>query len=461
MHSLTVKLTFAFLLVSVTGVLLVALFIRRQTEHEFGQFVLSRYQVDLVSELAGYYEQRGSWEGFQTIVTFDPRRRQGGRLPVAPAPVTLVDAGGNVIYSRNHELEGVQLQPEELARAAPINVDEQLVGWVIFDSGGGGLAFEESPESEFLANVNRAVVLGVLGAVLISLLLGILLARTISRPVREVTAATKVVAAGELGVQVPVRTRDELGELASSFNQMSADLARSNEQRRQMTADIAHDLRTPLSVILGYMEALSEGKLEPSPQTFDIMYAKGRHLQHLIDDLRILALADAGELTLTRRPISPAWLLEHTALTHMMQAEEKGISLRVEEPAAEESSLVNVDPERMGQVLSNLVSNALRYTPAGGKIVLAQRQNGQKTMMSVADSGAGIDPEDLPHIFDRFYRSDKARSQGSAGRQSSESGLGLAIARSIVEAHGGSLTVDSTLGEGACFTITLLVLDAG
>jgi two-component system sensor histidine kinase BaeS len=284
-------------------------------------------------------------------------------------------------------------------------------------------------------------------AMLVALLVGVLLARTISRPVREVTAATQVVAEGDLGYQVPVRTKDELGELAIAFNKMSADLAFSNEQRRQMTADIAHELRSPLSVILGYMEALSAGKLEPNAETFGIMYTKGQHLQHLIDELRTLALADAGELTLTRRPVGPQMLLEHTALAHMVQAQEKDITLLVE--AGDALPDIQVDAERLGQVLGNLVNNAIRHTPQGGRITLSAGVTGEAVQLRVVDTGPGIDPADLPHIFDRFYRSDKSRQQNG------ESGLGLAIAKSIVEAHGGNITVESTRGSGATFIITL------
>jgi two-component system sensor histidine kinase BaeS len=456
MRSLTLKFTLAFLFVSVVGVALTAVFVRQRTKQEFDQFVLDRYQIDLLDDLSTYYRENNSWAEIGAIVV---RTRFGRRSGAFPAPLTLTDAAGLVIYGGLQNTAGRTLTEEELDRAAPVKVDDETVGWVLFaEFAGDEFNQAESPEARFLENVNQSVLFGALAAIAVALVIGLFLARTISRPVREVTAATHIVAGGDLGYQVPVRTKDELGELAASFNRMSDDLAKANQQRRQMTADIAHDLRTPLSIILGYMEALSTGRLEATPETFEIMYDRGRHLQHLIDDLRTLALADAGELSLNRRPVEPAALLEHTALAHMVQAQEKGVTLRLEEAAAQELVAgqpmadlpqIEVDPERMTQVLGNLISNALRHTPQGGEIVLAAGREAWAVQLSVRDTGEGIEAEELPYIFDRFYRSDKSR------QQSGESGLGLAIARSIVLAHGGEITVTSTPGEGTTFTITI------
>jgi signal transduction histidine kinase len=247
-----------------------------------------------------------------------------------------------------------------------------------------------------------------------------------------------------------VRTNDELGELAASFNQMSADLAQANQSRRQMTADIAHDLRTPMSVIMGYTESLKDGRLQGSQETYEILHQEARHLSHLIEDLRFLSLADAGELPLIKRPIPPQALLERVALAHMAQAEEKGVTLQVQERP--ELPTVELDPERMTQVLGNLVSNALRHTPAGGTISLAANiQDNNHLTITVHDTGTGIPAEDLPHIFERFFRGDRVR------QRTGSSGLGLAIARSIVEAHKGTITADSQEEQGTTFTITLSI----
>jgi two-component system sensor histidine kinase BaeS len=450
MRSLTLKLTLAFLFVSIVGVALTAVVVRQQTQHQFGRFVLDRYQVDLLDDLATYYSQNGSWQGFNAIVFRGPSRRPGMAPGVYLAPITLVDVDGQVVYGGYQYEAGQQVPDKELENAFPVEVESETVGWVLFAATGDqSVNPPESPEAAFLGRVNLAIVFGAIAAIIIALLLGILLARTISRPVREVTAATQIVAGGNLGFQVPVRTKDELGELAESFNHMSADLARVTEQRRQMTADIAHDLRTPLSVILGYMEALSTGKLEATPETFEVMYTKGKHLQHLIEDLRLLALADAGELILNRRPVEARALLEHVALAYQVQAGQKGIEVKVD--AQDEMPLINVDPDRFNQVLNNLVGNALRHTSEGGCIELSAAAAGEGATLLVRDNGDGISPEDLPHIFDRSYRGDKSRQQST----NAESGLGLAIAKSIVEAHSGEISAASEPGQGATFTILL------
>jgi two-component system sensor histidine kinase BaeS len=452
MRSLAAKLTLAFLIVGIAGALLVALFLNQQTRSAFDRFVLQSYQREIVSRLEEYYEVYGNWEA---ITGAEPPRfpsRYGGPHGSTPPRdlFTVANDNGQVILAGRQYPLGYQLDNQDIERAVPVEVNGRNVGWVLFaqqPERAGSVA--GTLEANFLASIRQALIWGGLAAVLVALVLGALLARTISRPVRELTAATQRMAGGELGIQVPVRTKDEVGELATSFNQMSSDLAGATRARRQMTADIAHDLRTPLSVILGYTEALSDHKLSGTPETYEVMHKEAQHLSRLIDDLRLLSLADTGELPLNRRPVGPQDLLERAAAAHRPQAAKKNLELQVR--AASALPAIDVDPDRMAQVLNNLIGNAIRHTPPDGRVTLSAARQDGAVLLAVTDTGVGIPAEDLPYIFNRFYRGDQAR------RQNGESGLGLAIAQSIVQAHGGTIAVDSTPGAGATFTITLPV----
>lgn len=449
MRSLALKLTLAFLIVGLTGASLVAFFVSRQTQRQFDQFVLDRYHLDLVEELANYYETQGSWENLNAVFVANRNRPQGGHRH-GWIPVTVVDADNVVVVGGSLYQPGARLGSEALRQAFPIEVNGRVVGRILLTgTAGQGSAPPESPEFQFIAGVRRAIIYSALVATAIALLLGMLLARTISEPVQALIQATRRVAQGDLNHEAPVRSRDEIGQLAASFNQMTANLARSNELRRQMTADIAHDLRTPTSVILGYTEALSDGKLQGTADMYQIMHKEAQQLNHMIEDLRTLSLADAGELPLVRQTVSPQALLADAAAAYQVQASNQGVTLRVE--AATDLPSIHVDPGRINQVLANLISNALRHTPSGGEVVLAATHQAERLILSVKDTGSGIAPEDLPHIFRRFYRSDKARSQNG------ESGLGLAIARSIVEMHNGRISAESFPGQGTTLTITLPV----
>ncbi len=308
-----------------------------------------------------------------------------------------------------------------------------------------------TPAGNFEDSVYRGVATGLGIGVLLALGVGLVLARQLIRPLRTLTTATEVLAGGALGHQVPVTTQDEIGELTHAFNQMSHDLAHAEELRQQMTADIAHDLRTPLTVIAGYTEGLSEGKIKQSPQTYQAMNQQVQLLQHLLDDLRLLSLSDAGKLSLNKRPTDPRALLERTAVAYLPQAEAQGVALSV--VGDTDLPLVAVDVERMVQVLNNLVSNALRFTTAGERIELRVAAKSQRILLEIRDTGRGIPAPDLPHIFERFYRADSARSRTDP----KTSGLGLAIAKAIVEEHGGTISVSSVVGAGTTFSINLLL----
>jgi signal transduction histidine kinase len=229
---------------------------------------------------------------------------------------------------------------------------------------------------------------------------------------------------------------------------MSQKVARANQLRKQMTADIAHDLRTPLTVIAGYIESMRDGVLQPTPARLSLIYSEIEGLQHLVGDLRMLTQVDAGELPLHPQRIAPRALLEHAAATYEHRADQQEVALELEAP--EGLPDLRVDEGRMNQVFGNLLSNALRYTPAGGCVRLSARAAGGKVTLVLADTGEGIAAEDLPFIFDRFHRADKSRHS-----ETGESGLGLAIVKALVEAQGGTVRAESKVGEGTTILIEL------
>lgn len=443
MRSLTVKLTLAFLLVGTTGALLVALLVSQRTRSEFNRFLSERDQAVLVDALDTYYAAHGGWDDVSTtLFTTSP-------FDMYSRGVTLVDANNVVVFGRGPFQVGTQAPADVLSTSTPIEVNGQKVGALLVPSPNDrGPNDRPPPDIAFLDRVTWAASISAGVAALIALILGILLARTLSRPVRELTAATQAMARGKLDQRVLVRSRDEIGELAASFNQMSTDLARASQLRKQMTADLAHDLRTPLSILRGYTEGLQDGRLNGNPKLFTIMHGEVEHLQRLVEDLRVLSLADAGELPLNKRSVDPRALLERAGLAYIMEAEQQGVALRVETP--DDLPSISVDTDRMAQVLNNLVSNALRYTHAG-EIVLQAQASDEQVQLQVSDTGSGIAAEDLPFIFDRFYRADKSRQRSD----SATSGLGLAITKAIVEAHDGSISASSLPDRGTTFTITL------
>lgn len=477
MRSLALKLTLAFLVVSLTGAALAAAVARWTTGKAFDLLVLELARSNFIEEASAYYQEYGSWEGFRQTLrppqsagqaalpppgppiprqpadqpprpraqpAPPPVPRQPARLP-PPPPFVLVDQTGEVVVPGGAYRPGDYVPPMVLATGIPIEVEGDIVGTVLTT---GEIPTRSAEEDAYIERTNRALLVAALGATVVALVLGLVFTRTLTHPLRELTAAVCALSQGELSRQVVVRSRDEVGELATAFNQMSADLAHAHHLRRQMTADIAHDLRTPLMVIGGYIESMRDSMLAPSAERFETMYAEVQHLQHLVEDLRTLALADAGELPLHLDEIAPHVLLHRVAAAYELSAAQRQIALVVQVDA--EVPVICVDVERMMQVLRNLMSNALRYTPARGQIILAAQAQDSHIHVFVRDTGKGIAPEVLPHIFERFYRGDTAREQ-----QSNETGLGLAIARSIVQAHGGVLQAESQPGHGATFIITL------
>ncbi len=438
---------------------------------------IQSFQHNYALSLGDYYEANGeSWAGVDK--RFDAPPFDG---PGSWAGYALASADGRIVASNDRNLpEGTTIDPRDLKNGIPITAHGSQVGTLVMRSGLRYLPNASAPASpmrptrDFVLPIIRSFLIAalILGGSL--LLLAVFFAQRLSRPLRNLTAAAQQLATGQLDVQVGRAPIREVDELTQAFNGMAQALASADRQRRQMTADIAHELRTPLTIIKGRLEGLQDGVYSTTPEELDRLLSETALLERLIEDLRLLALAEAGQIPLYRELIDPRDLLEHTRAAFAGQASAQGVRLEVDAPAGLPS--IDADPQRMTQVLANLVANALRYTPSGGSITLtAQTEDGgwrmenssqagappssilhppSSILFGVSDTGMGIAAEDLPYIFDRFYRADRSRTRGSGG-----AGLGLAIAKQIVAAHGGSIWATSAEEQGTTICIALPVAE--
>lgn len=391
MRSLSSKLTLSFLIVALAGIVLVAFLANQTTASNFEFYLSSRGDSPLGVQPEGFSGMMG----------------------------------------------GMMRNPEAVRRMA------QMMG---------------VPERGFLQAVNNSIWIGGIVAVIVALGISVVMARQITLPLRNLTLAAKNIAGGDLSQRVQAGTRDEIGELASAFNSMAESLARNEQLRRNMVADIAHELRTPLSVIQGNLEAILDGVVEPTTENVSSIHEETLVLARLVSDLRELSLAEAGQLKLQKEPTDLAEVVRKAVSKYRPEADEKRINLDFQ--VAGELPVVSVDPQRVSQVIGNLLSNAVRHTGAGGDVCVSVRlsdgagtafgQQNPLVVVSVADTGGGIPAEELPFVFERFYRLDKSRSRSSGG-----SGIGLAIVKHLVEAHCGKVWAESEVGKGSVFSFSL------
>ncbi|MEJ2448557.1 MAG: HAMP domain-containing sensor histidine kinase [Anaerolineales bacterium] len=465
MRSISIKIFLVLLVVSVVGALFTTFYLQFQTRNAFDAYIQEQNQSQLADQLIVHFQEQGSWENvdevFQAFYFSSPIGGQGkgnqgagfqgrspNRLGENSLPLfVLADQNGVVLSGfTNHSgyQEGVQLPENIINKSLKLELEGDVIGY---------LAAVPTPpnrtniQQTFLETVKRGLLVSALVTLLIALVLGGFLIMSFTKPIRKLADATERVANGELGYQVDIKSSDELGRLATSFNSMSSDLKNADLSRKQMTADIAHDLRTPLSILHGYTEAMSEGKLDGTSEIYQVMHQQAQHLNYLIDDLRTLSLLDSNELSFQIQKIDPETILNQTLAAFLPLAQEKNISISLEN----ESPLpwITLDPDRLTQILGNLVSNAVNLLSEGDRIWLKTWNEPGKVNIKIRDNGPGISAEDLPHIFDRHYRTDKSRTRGPES-----SGLGLAITRKLVEAQGGEITANSEIGRGTAFTIS-------
>ncbi len=458
MRSLFWKGMLAFLVVILVAVGTIALLSGWITEIEFRRYALVHEELwdRQAADLAAYYAANGTWDGVQdTLQPLQAGEGQGyGRSRRGAGPPAfdyrVVDLQRRAVGDTAQAPGGIVSQAD-LASAIPVELEGQVVGYVLPATQARADLPLDPTQVEFLARVRTSLWIAALAAALVALLVGGLLFRSIVAPLRRLTAASQAVAEGDLSARGTARGRDEVAQLAQAFNRMAGSLARAEEARRNQTADVAHELRTPLSVLQGALEAMLDGVYPANRENLLSALAQVRTLVRLVEDLRVLALADAGQLRLDVASLDLAAFLQQAVEAHQIQAQQRGVALALDVPAALPPVLA--DRDRLAQVVGNLLSNALRYVPKGGHIsVRAASQEGE-VAVAVADDGPGMPPEDLSHLFERFWRADPARRRTTGG-----SGLGLTIARSLVQAHGGRIWAESVEGHGSTFTFTLPVV---
>lgn len=475
-RSLWFKLVGALALVIVVTLVAVILTINLVTVRQYDLLVTHNGQLwatQLAPELAASYSTHGDWREAQTILT-NPWADQdipgnhwgmmgsdnhmpgmmgggwgvssGGMWDMMGFRLLLADEAGLIVADSEEAMQGQPLTEEALALGTPVIADGQQVGTLVVALDSPTVVF--SPQVGFVLTVSRAAILAALAAGLAALVIGTWLFRRITRPLTALSHAARTMESGQFEVRVPASSGDELGAVAHSFNHMAEELQRQESLRQQMVADVAHELRTPLSVMQGTLEAMLDGVLKPSQKELRNLHGEARRLARLVEDLRTLSLADAGQLKLELAPVEIGDLVEQVAGS--MESLARSRKIKMETQIASDLPAIRGDEDRLAQVLTNLIDNALRYTPQGGRVTVSAANNSDQIVLAVRDTGPGIAPQDIPMVFEHFWRGDKSRSRAGGG-----SGIGLAIVRQLARMHGGQAEVDSQIGQGSTFRVYL------
>ncbi|MFN8421056.1 MAG: HAMP domain-containing sensor histidine kinase [Anaerolineae bacterium] len=460
------RLTLPLVLIPVLTVLVVALMTETGVSGGFRQYLMRRdalLQSSWLDQLTAYYQQAGTWSGVASVfssleaVSTEDRGHGamngggmgmglGAAMGMRQPTILLADANGLIIYDQHHQHEDQWLDADERASALPVALaDGSVVGYLTVTSA-GSLSITPA-EQDFLARLQQTLIIAALVASAIGIAVGLLISRRITVPLNKLTSAARSFATHDWNQRVTINDTTELGQVGQAFNGMADELQRAEVLRRNLMADIAHELRTPLSVMQANLSALLDGVYPLERSEIASLYDETRLLSRLVNDLRDLALAEAGKLPLAMQRVDTGTVLQSvvTKFTVAAEAQDVHVTLQLDP----DLPALQADPERLEQILHNLLSNALRHTSTGSVTVTGSARL-PAVYISVADSGEGIAADDLPRVFDRFYRGDRSRSRSSGGI-----GLGLAIVKAWVNAMNGQVGVESAAGQGARFWFTL------
>jgi signal transduction histidine kinase len=401
----------------------------------------------LAGELLVHYQLEHDWHGSEPIL----KRAQTifGRRRGPDWAFFLADAEERVIFCNRKDQIGLPLTQVHQLERVPLQLEGDTIGFVGVTS-----AYPQAPGSqlELLSYVGSRLLMTAAVVAVSGIVFGMVMSRSLTAPLNHLAQTAKTIDTRDLSRRVEEKGSDEMIAVARSFNEMVAGLEQAEQLRRNLLADVAHELRTPLSVLQANLQAILDEVYPLDQSEIARLYEQTRFLSRLVNDLHELAQAEAKQLPLTRQETDLAPLVKTTAETFRPNAELKGVTVQTDLPPADSVPPLNLDVARFTQVLQNLLSNALRHTPAEGTITVQLKPETEAVLLSISDTGEGIPPEHQPYIFDRFYRADLARSRDRGG-----AGLGLAIARAIIEAHNGQIKVASSgnPGQGSTFTIRL------
>lgn len=438
-NKLWVRLSVGFLLLMWVVLGVVALSVRESVQSSFRSYVSTRdatlFDDDLVYELQAHYAETQSWQGVGTLLLGrrgsgnDPRGGGGIQFFVADA---VADTTSRIVAATDAIWIGETIEAIGLTRTTPLKVDGVVVGY-LGQQTPGEMALHLA-ETQFLTETLRRLLLTAgLGGV-VAVAAGVALSWSLMRPLNTLTGGVHALASGALGEQIPVKGTMEMRALAQAFNTMSQRLAETERARQRMSSDVAHELRTPMSVLRGHLEAMMDGVYPMDGEHLGVAYNQTLHLARLIEDLQLLTRAEAGRLPLDRTRVSPETLVEQAEARFALLAQDARLTLTAQvAPGLPE---LYVDVGRIQQVFDNLLSNALRHTTPQGEIILRAERAPDAVRFSVYNSGT-LDPEQAKHVFDRFWRADDARQRDAGG-----SGLGLAITRQLVLLHGGRVFIE-------------------
>lgn len=438
--SFRTKLLLSFAVVIVLATVLGYFLIDIAVDRAFSDFSVRTFRyrdVVLVRFLTDFYERTGSWEGLGRLFELTPE----------PPQIVLTDADGVIVVAPDARFVGRRLPVRDLNQGLEVRLNDETIGTIVPPS----IVLWKNPvEERFLDTVRRSLWIAGILVSAVGILLAFGLLRQMMGPLKQLTEASQQVAHGNLKRRVSVKSRDELGRLADSFNEMASSLEKAEKAKRQMIADVSHELRTPLTVLRTALEGLRDGLVEPTPENFAALHNKTLLTSRLVDDLHQLALADAGQLSVQKSECNLSRLFAHIQATVGVQLEDSGIHFLVEIP--NDLPEAEADSQRIEQVILNLLSNAVRHTPEGGMIRMTARAiEGPLIQVSLCNTGPRLSDEDLAHMFDRFYRAEPSRSREEGG-----AGLGLAIAKALIEAHGGKVWAENAPEDSVCFHFTLV-----